>query len=408
MTTVSTAVARPVAPTRGFAATVAGVALVSVVLLAVAAANHAAPSDVSPVVPRGAWNLVWVASLAAGFALYGIGAVLAWNGSLRLKLAVAVAVAVQVVPLSAPLLLSKDTYLYWGEARVLVGHDANPYVATPADYPADPSTPWVSTSWSAQPAPYGPAWELAAATAGTTTSRRVAELGYRALAAAALLASVALVARRTRRAAPVVVLGWSPLLALHFGGGGHSDALMMLVVLGAIAAGATARSGALWPIASAFKPFPAVLVPLELARRRLAVGRRWWLGLVISTIATVVVSTAIFGTHWISGATAGAHETSPLGGVHWLTETGLRHRYAVLVGAFVFLAVYVALMRRAWRTGRGSLSLAATALCLTSSLLRPWYALWPVALAAIEEDALAFVAAFALTGYLLFGDAVQL
>jgi hypothetical protein len=387
---------------------VAGVALVSVVLVAVVAAHHAAPSDVSPVVPKGAWNDAWIASLAAGFVLYGAGALLAWNGSMRLGLAVAVAVGVQLVPLAAPLLLSKDAYLYWGEARVLVAHHANPYVATPVDYPRDPSTPWVSTSWSAEPAPYGPAWELAAAASGTTTSRRVAELGYRAFAAAALLASVALVARRARRAAPVVVLGWSPLLALHFGGGGHSDALMMLIVLGAIAAGATARGGALWPIASAFKPFPPVLVPLELARRRLVVGRRWWLGVAGSTLATAVVSTAIFGTHWVSGATAGAHETSPLGGVHWLTEAGLRHRYAVLLGAFAFLAVYALLLRRAWRTGRGSFSLAATALCLTSSLLRPWYALWPVALAAIEEDALAFVAAFALTGYLLFGDAVQL
>jgi hypothetical protein len=69
--------------------------------------------------------------------------------------------------------------------------------------------------------------------------------------------------------------------------------------------------------------------------------------------------------------------------------------------------VYLVLLRNAWRTGRGRFSLAATALCLTSSLLRPWYALWPVALAALEEDALAAVAAFALSAYLLFGDAVH-
>jgi hypothetical protein len=151
-----------------------------------------------------------------------------------------------------------------------------------------------------------------------------------------------------------------------------------------------------------------VLVPLELARRRLDVGRRWWLGLVGGAVAVAAVSTALFGTHWISAATTGAHQTSPLGGVHWLTQAGLTHRNAVAACALIFIAVYLALLWNAWRTGRGRFSLAATALCLTSSLLRPWYALWPVALAALEEDAVAAVAAFALTGYLLFGDAVQL
>jgi len=149
-------------------------------------------------------------------------------------------------------------------------------------------------------------------------------------------------------------------------------------------------------------------VPLELAKRRLAVGARWWLGLVGSSVAVVVVSTAIFGTHWVRAATTGAHQSSPLGGVHWLMQAGLTHRHAVLVAAAAFLVVYAALLRHAWRSGRARLSLAASALCLSSSLLRPWYALWPVALAALEEDVLAAVVAYALTGYLLFGDAVKL
>ena len=72
----------------------------------------------------------------------------------------------------------------------------------------------------------------------------------------------------------------------------------------------------------------------------------------------------------------------------------------------MFLAVYAVLLRSAWRTGRARLSLAATALCLTSSLLRPWYALWPLALAAVEVDELAAVAAIALSAYVLFADAV--
>ena len=109
----------------------------------------------------------------------------------------------------------------------------------------------------------------------------------------------------------------------------------------------------------------------------------------------------------VEATVAGAHQSSTLGGVHWLTHLGLRHRYAVATGGLVFAAVYLALLRSAWRSGRARLSLAATALCLTSSLLRPWYALWPLALAAIEEDEPAAFAAIALSAYLLFADAVS-
>jgi hypothetical protein len=384
--------------------------LVGSITLTTVAARYAHPSEVSPVVPRGDWNRVWVWSLVVAFALYGAGTLLAYRGHIRLSAAVAVAVAVQVLPLAAPLLLSKDVYLYWGEGRVVAVHHANPYVRTPADDPKDPAFPWVSESWRDQPAPYGPAWEVigAAPAALAGDSHRAAAFLYRALAVAAMLASLAIVAVRTRRASAVAFLGWSPLLAVHYAGGGHSDALMMALVLGALALGTTARGGALWAAASAFKPFPPVLIPLELARRRFDVGRRFWIGLLGTGAAIALLATAVFGTHWVSAATVGAHQTSALGGVHWLGRLGLPHREAVLAGAAVFVLVYAALLWRAWRTGRGHLSLAASALCLTSSLLRPWYALWPVALAAIEEDAVGAVVAYVLTGYLLFGDAVRL
>ena len=413
MSVVSTAArleAASSAKWRSTAAVSIGMGLVGSVVLAVLAARHATPSEVSPVVPRGGWSTAWTVGLSAAFVLYGVGAWLAHAGRLRLRLALAVAIAVQAAPLAAPLLLSKDAFLYWGEARVLTVHHANPYRSTPADYPADPAFRHVSESWRAQPTPYGPAWVVVGAApalvAGTSAHR--AELAYRVLALIALLAAIVLVALRTRSAAAVAFLGWSPLLALHIAGGGHSDAVMMVLVLAAVAAGTSGWGGALWPVASAFKPFPPILVPLELAKRRLIVGARWWIGLAASAAAVAGIATLLFDTAWIRAATTGAHQASPLGGVHWLTQLGLTHRNAVIGAAAMFLVVYAALLRDAWRRGRAHLSLAASALCLTSSLLRPWYALWPVALAALEEDALAAVVAYGLTGYLLFGDAVQL
>ncbi len=389
---------------------VVAVGLVLAMTAAVLGARHASPSEVSPVLPTGEpWRAFWTWGVTVAFVLYAVGALLARKRALSLRAAVVVAVVVQGLPLVAPLLLSKDVYLYWSEARIAIVHHANPYRAVPADYPSDPAFSHVSEIWLHETAPYGPAFEglatLPAAAAGTSAHR--AELGYRALALLGVLAAVLVVARRTRSAAAVALLGWSPLIALHYAGGGHGDAWMMALLVLGIASAATARGGAAWTVASAFKVVPAVLLPLDLAARRLRAPRRWWLGLVGAALAVIVAATAIFGPHWVTATVAGAHQSSTLGGVHWLTKLGLRHRYAVVAGGLVFAAVYLVLLRSAWRSGRARLAVAATALCLTSSLLRPWYALWPLALAAVEEDGLGAVSAVALSAYLLFADAIS-
>jgi alpha-1,6-mannosyltransferase len=383
--------------------------LILAMAAAVIAARHAHPSEVSPVSPSGEpWNTFWTWGVVAAFVLYATGTWVARRGALSLRVAVITAVIVQTLPLAAPLLLSKDVYLYWIEARIAIVHHANPYRATPGDYPSDPAYSHVSEIWRTETAPYGPAWEalVTAPAAAAGSSSHHAELGYRVLALLGVLGTALIVARRTRNAAAVALLGWSPLVALHFAGGGHGDGWMTALLLLGVAAPAAAVGGAAWPIASAFKAVPAILLPLELAARRLRAPKRWWLGLIGATVVIVAAATAIFGPHWVTATVAGAHQTSPIGGVHWLTQLGLRHRYAVVTGGLAFAVVYLVLLRSAWRTGRARLSLAATALCLTSSLLRPWYALWPVALAAVEEDELAGLAALALSGYVLFADAV--
>jgi hypothetical protein len=317
---------------------------------------------------------------------------------------------VQIAPLAAPLLLSRDAYLYWAEARVVTVHHANPYAVTPTRYPLDPSTAQASAQWRTQTEPYGPAWvalgALPALAAGDSHHR--AQLLYRILAAAGILAALAIVAVYTRSARSVAFLGWSPLVALHYAGGGHSDAWMGVALVAAVAWRGTARSGAAWALGSAFKGVPAILLPLELARSRLRLPRRFWIGLVGSSLVIAVVATSLFGARWATASAIGAHGTSPIGGVHFLTEAGVRHRYAVLIGALTFAAIYAVLLREAWRHGRATLSLAASALCMCSSLLRPWYALWPVALAAVEEDGAAELVAYALSAYVLLADAIPL
>jgi len=394
---------------RGMAAWAAAAMLVASLAVAVVAARHAHPAEVSPVVPRGGWNDAWVVAVVAAFALYCIAVVAFARVRAHWAAALAVAAVLQALPLAAPLLLSKDVYLYWAEARIVTVHHASPYHATPSDYPSDIALPYVSEEWRTVKAPYGPAWEaVALVPAAASSTAREAVSAYRVLAILGVLVAAGLVAVRTRSAAAVALLAWNPLIALHFGGGGHSDGWLMTLVLVGVIGATLVRGGAAWSLAAAFKPVPLVLLPLDLAADRLRRPGRFWLGLLGCGIAVLAVSSAVWGFGWVRASLVGVHGTSPFGGVHWLTEAGLSHHNAVAVAGLVFAAVYCALLARAWRSGVAHLSLAATALCLTTSLLRPWYAIWPLALAALEEDALGAAAAVALSAYLLLGDAVSL
>ena len=384
----------------------AGTGVAAAVVIATIAARHAHPAEVSPVTPRGGWNTVWVAAVTAALVLYAVGAALTRT---RLAAVVAIALVVQLAPLAAPLLLSKDAYLYWVGARIVSVHHASPYRDFPNAYPSDPAFPYVAEQWRDEGSPYGPTWValsvVPSAVAGSSRAHAVS--AYKLFSVLGVLAALALIAVGTRSAAAVALLGWNPLIALHFAGGGHSDGWLVALLCLAVLARRRARGGAAWALAGAFKPLGIVLFPLDVAADRLRRPRGFWLGLGVTAAVVLVLSTAWWGTGWVRTALVGVHGTAPLGGVHWLTEAGLQHRNAVVVGALVFAAIYCVLLIRAWRDGRARLSLAATALCLTSSLLRPWYAIWPVALAAVEEDTAAALAAIALTAYLLLGDAVS-
>jgi hypothetical protein len=71
-----------------------------------------------------------------------------------------------------------------------------------------------------------------------------------------------------------------------------------------------------------------------------------------------------------------------------------------------FALAYVWLLREAWR-GRARLGLTAGLLLVATPWLLPWYAVWAVPLAAIEEDPPARWLAVALSAYML-RDAVPL
>jgi len=187
--------------------------------------------------------LVFLLLLSVAFLAYVAGAWLVRRASPAVMVVAAIACAMQLAPLAAPLLLSTDAWTYWDYGRIAGVHDANPYKEPPSHFPDDPAYPYVGIAWRNTTSVYGPAFTLAseplARVAGTSAD--AAAWIYKSLAAVAMLAIAFLAARLSRRPAFAwAVVGWNPVLAIHFAGGGHNDAWPFALVLAALAV-------ALWP-----------------------------------------------------------------------------------------------------------------------------------------------------------------
>ena len=316
------------------------------------------------------------------------------------------AAAIQLAPVAAPLLLSTDAYSYWDYGRIGAVHDGNPYADRPSRFPRDPAYRRMGRDWQHKPSVYGPVFTLGsegvAHVAGS--SPRSATRAFRVAAAVAMVALAALASLWGSFAAAFV--GWSPLLALHFAGGGHNDVLMMLFVLAALAGGRTARyrwAGAAWVAGLSMKMTALVFLPLRAleAHRRGRPVSHW--SFAAAAVVVAVVASIRYGTHWLGVLSPVAnqlHSTSSLGLPYWAGKLGFPERYARDGLLVAFVVFYLWLLWEAWR-GRARLGLAACGLLLATSWLQPWYAVWAVPLAAVEEDTLARLAALALSAYFL-------
>ncbi len=339
-----------------------------------------------------------------------VGALLVLRRSAhRLALVAALAAAIQLAPLASPLLISSDAWTYWDYGRVAAVHHANPYVHPPRDFPNDPAYPHIGGAWHGATTVYGPLFTLgsepAALAAGS--SKDAAAWIYKSLAAALMLVTVAccaLVARR--RAFAVAFAGWNPLLALHFAGGGHNDAWLAAGVLGALALAARGRpqwAGVAWVAAIFVKWIAIVFLPLRALQAR-ATGRRvGHLGFAVAALAVVAASSVQFGWHWLGAfgpLARNADKETRYALPHRLLELGVPRTVGLVILASAFALAYLWLARQAWR-GRARLGLAAGLLLCASPYLVPWYAVWAVPVAAVEDDPPAQWLAVGLCAYLL-------
>ncbi len=365
---------------------------------------------------------VWTLVLCAGYA-----AALVAARALSLRTLALAIVAANVLLALGPPLISQDVFGYMAFARMGVLHGLDPYTHVAFQAPTDPIYPFIG--WPHQHSPYGPLFTLASyATAplglggGLWSLKAAAVAG--SLAAVALTARAARLLGRSPRVAAVFV-GLNPVMLELAVGGAHNDTLVLAALAGALAltAGASPRfrAGALTLAAGVgIKLTAGVALPfLVLAPPQTRERVRTALVAVGGLVLLAAIGLIGLGAHALGflGAVGeqqqlvAAHsipaETARLLGLNG-TPSWWRHCF---VAAFVLVLAY-ALWRVArgadWRVGAGWATLA---LLVSTAWLLPWYAIWPLPLAAVSGDrrlraATLIFCAYAILIHLTLADAL--
>jgi Glycosyltransferase family 87 len=377
------------------------------VVAALTAAILAASARGSPIPARGVERgdtraVIFLVSLASAFGIYVAALVVLRSRGGGLALVCALAVAIQLAPLGGPLLLSRDAYSYWAYGRIVSTHDANPFTTAPARFPHDPATRAVASAWRPRVSVYGPAFAFASAGLGDVAKRsaELASLLFRTAAAAAGVGATLLAAAIARRKAyAAAFVGWNPLVAISFAGGGHNDAWMLVLMLASLALVARRRDaagGAVWILAAAVKAPAIAILALQLVRSRRGV----WTGAALAALALAGVATAAFGTAWMTSVVQLDQRQSRYGLPARLEQLAVPTSAARTL-AYAALAAGALWLVREARRGRPRPALGASLLLLTSPWILPWYSTWAIGLAAVADDGAAEILALALAVYLL-------
>jgi len=327
--------------------------------------------------------------------------------------------------LLAPPLLSTDVFSYQFYGRMGALYGANPYLAGPHALALDPLFPYIGAKWSYTPTVYGPAF-TALSYLLAPLSIAASALTYKAIAACASLATVALVykAARLRGVNPVkaaALVGLNPLVVIYGVGGGHNDLLMLLPLVAGVylVLLRRERSGsAMMVIAAAIKLTGALPLAFAVAsgggRRGRDRRRDVLIGAGVATAIVAALSFVWFGTGPLHLPTTlqkvqseGDWQSIP-GFIGTRLGFGAVGHVTGFVLDGVFLAAFCWLLRRVWRGQLDWIDAAAwcaVALIITASSLLPWYVAWLMPLAALATDRRLWRVALITTGVV---QAIQL
>jgi alpha-1,6-mannosyltransferase len=386
---------------------------------------------------------LWVAMLS-------YCAVLVTSRAISAALAVGTIGALHVLFLLAPPLLSQDVFSYISYARLDVVHSLSPYTHSPDAVPGDAAFPFAGSKDSSSV--YGPLFTLATYPLAKV-SVPVAFWTLKTVACMATLGVVALswaCARELGRDPVPVALavGLNPLVLVHVVGGAHNDSLVVALSMAAIllvlratgqGSGAAVRAGAgssaaglgvvrrrlprervagfLSGAAAGFKLSAGLVLPfLALGARRRAVAIT---GMAAAAVAIAAASFAAFGSDALDalGLIGENQERTSRWSLPQRSADGIAALsgasagdvidYTRLLFAGLFGAALLVLLRRTWRSPRGSsywlaaAGWATLALLIASAWLVPWYAIWLLPLAALSGSNRLMAATLALCAYML-------
>lgn len=407
-----------------------GASVASFVVVATVAAAPGSPF--TPILPPGAGPggpFRWLGGLVGldalhGSALAAVGVVAvagaavafalvlrqAWIGAIAPRVVIGLALAYHAALLLLPLTFSRDVYSYAYYGKIAALYHANPYVATPAEFPADELAAFVGPRWVDTPAVYGPLWtQVSGVVVRLADGVGTTIVAFRVLAVAASLGVLAVVGRVVGRARPerlafaLALLGLNPVVLFQSVGSGHNDLLVALAIAGALAFVVARRpylataALALGALVKATAGLPLLLfVVADVAGRRAGERGRAVAGHVAVAGGLAILAGAPFLT--ARDPSLGMFELATHEG--WLAPSRFfRRLFDALSGdalgvvprvvfPIVLVVVVVALVREVlrrapltpWATG-AVWGWALLGLMLLGPVLLPWYVAWALPVA---------------------------
>ncbi len=351
--------------------------------------------------------VVGVVSVVLAAASFALLAYAAWRREVSVRTIAMIAIAGHVVVAFLPLLFSRDVYSYAYYGRIAGIYHANPYVATPADYPRDVLASYVGPKWVDTPAVYGPLWVLVSSGVVRVATNVTAIISvFRLLAIAASLGTLAVIAWTVRRRRPereafaLAVFGANPVILFHSVASGHNDLWVAAAIAGAFALAVLGRERsvtvalALGALVKVTAGVPLLLWIVATAARR-EPGRR-----VRAAAAHVGIAGAVglaFALPFVQtrDPTLGMLELA--GHEGWLAPSRFFHRLfdVIGIGWVARIAFGVGLVLALWAIARivgrergasadeigASWAWGLLFLVLLGPVLLPWYVAWVLPLA---------------------------
>ncbi|MGD0612374.1 MAG: hypothetical protein ABSB41_12750 [Anaerolineales bacterium] len=323
-----------------------------------------------------------------------------------------------------------DVFDYIMRGRITAIYGGNPFVLTPRYFPLDPFRHYVG--WVDTTSTYGPLWELMAAAISRLAGNGILAnvLGFKLLALIFYSGSTALVALILNRVAPeralqgVVLFAWNPLTLYDSLGNAHNDIVMIFFIL--LGVYAILRGHFSWTMlaltaGALVKIVPVILLPLAwtaglgaLSGVRQRLRFTFLTGVACAGLALVLFVPFLKG--WNQLVLMPTLDNLFTTSLPAFIEAQLQRRIGVrlshlIVGWAAYAAVGVVIlyqMRRIWlgtspgeKTAkgqhpgqvdtptRGLVFIRAATFTLLFYLIfacawfQAWYALWPLALAAL-------------------------